>query len=139
MMLLLPRDIITHGPALRRTDGESAITLLPLERALADFVMHPARGDAFDFTQHIRQAMGGAQPNEEMHMVGHAADGGRDSVEVIDGAAEEGVQTFAPRGQDERRTILRGKDEVVMERKVRGGHDGRHLPAPLPGRTIFLC
>ena len=137
MVLLLPRDVAPDIRALRRTDGEPTISLLPLECPLADFVMHPARGDAFDFAHHVRETMRGAKTDEEVHMISNAADGLRDSAEGIDGAAEKSVEPSPPFGSDVRCAILGGKDEVVMEGQMRGWHLAS-IPAPLPGRMIFF-
>ena len=78
----------------------------------------------------------GAQADEQMQMVIHAADSFRISAEIAHDAAKIGVQPFAPRGDDEWATFFRAKDDVIMEREVCGWH-GCEVPAPLPGRVAF--
>ena len=81
--------------------------------------------------------MRGAQTNEQMHMVGNAADGLWNAVEAMDDAAEKGMQSLAIRGGDDRAAILGGKDEMVVERKMGGWHRARVSQRPCRGGCIF--
>ena len=106
MMFLLFCYVIAHRRRLRRTDGERAVSLLPLERPFADFAMHPSGRDRFDLAHDIGKAMRGFQSDEQMHVIGHATDGLGNSVHVLNDATEERMQPFAPCGNDQRYAIL---------------------------------
>ncbi len=108
-------DVVAHGGALRGSYGEAAVAFLPFKGAVADFIVDPAGGDAFDFAHHIGDAMGGAEADEEVDVISHAADGFGDAAEPFYDAAEEGVQAFAPCGEDVGCAAFCGKDEVVVK------------------------
>ena len=136
-MLLLPRNVFAHRLTLRCAPVECAVALLPCERGLADFLMHPARRHRFHIAHHIRETSRGAQADEQMHMVGHAADGLRDAFDVSHHPAEIGVQPLAPHSSDDWHTVLGAKNDVEMKREMGGWH-GCEVPAPRPGRVSFL-
>ena len=72
------------------------------------------------------------------NMVGDTAHGLRDAVEFADDAAEVGVQPFAPRRDEDRRALLRGKDDVILQGEMRGRHGGISPSAPSGAHVIFL-
>jgi hypothetical protein len=87
MMLLLPRDVFAHLLALRCTDGERAVALLPRKRTVANFFMPPTRRNRFHVAHHVREADRRAQTDEQMHMVGDATDGFRHAFDIPHHAA----------------------------------------------------
>ena len=136
-MLLLLRDVFAHRLARRCADGERPVALLPCKRTFTDFLMHPARRHRFYIAHHIREAGRRAKADEQMHMIRDTADGFWHAFDISHHAAEVCVQSFPPRGDDDRSAILRAKDDVIMEREM-GGRHSCEVPAPLPGRVAFL-
>ena len=137
VMLLLPGDVLPHGVALRRPHGECTVALLPCKARHPCLCVHPARGGCFDFPHRIREAMRGPQAEEQMHMIGDTTDGFGDAVHLADDSTEVSVQAFAPRCDDERRAILRGKDDMVLQREMGGGHCTFFPSAPSGAHAIF--
>ena len=134
VMFLLILNIFTHHRSLGRAHSECAVAFLPLKAALADFLVHPARGNAFDLTHDIREAVSRAKPNEQMHMVADTAHAFRRTLQLFDHPTEEGMETFAPIQTDHVDSLFGAQNEVVVERKMSRRHVTR-IPATLPGRN----
>ena len=136
-MFLLGGNVFTNRRALRSADGEGAITFLPLKGALADFIVDPPGRNTFQLAQDVGEAMGGAQTDEQMHMVGDTADGFGDAIQTMDDAAKEGVQAWAIRRSDERLAVLGGENEMIVEGEMGRGHETMLSRSPCRGRGRF--
>jgi hypothetical protein len=131
MMLGLVRDVFLHLRPRRRANGECTVAFLPRKIAQLDLVMNPDRRSLFQLPHEIGKTMRRLQPHQQMHMIGHAADTLRKPAKSSHRAAEVFVEAFAPSSVDERNTILRGENDVVMQSEERRGHNGAVLLASL--------
>lgn len=118
MMFLLPGDIISHDFAMRRADGECAVTFLPRERSITGFIMHPFRGNRLDVANDVGKTRGGGQAEEEMNVISHAADGLGNGTRGSGHAAKIGVEAVAAFFRDPGFAVFRREDDVEMEGKV---------------------
>ena len=84
MVLVLLLDVATNGAALRRAHRKSPITFLPCKVTHPNLVVHPAGSNRFEFAEHISQAVRCAKANQQMHMIGDAADAFGNSVRCAD-------------------------------------------------------
>lgn len=75
--------------------------------------------------------MGRLQPNQQVHMIGHATDTLSNTTQPTHGATKVFVEAFAPSSVDERNTVFRGENDVVMQSKKRRGHNDAGLLASL--------
>jgi hypothetical protein len=88
--------------------------------------------------------MSGFQTQEQMHMIIGSTNRLGDSVDVLDDAAEVGVQSIAPGGTDDGLAIFRAENQMVMEGAMGRWHGLASMPEwpnlcgksqpPLPGR-----
>ncbi len=88
VMFLLPGDKAAEVLAVGRTDAECAVAFLPCEGAVADFIMHPFRGNRLDVANHIGEAGSCFEAEEKVNMIGHAADSHGDAFRFPRHAAE---------------------------------------------------
>jgi len=119
MMFLLTGNAMLHRFALRGTDGKSPVTLLPGKSGQANLLMHPARGGAFDFTQHIRQTVGGTQSGKDMDMILHSSNDFRNDFQRGKNASDVGVKTGTPSRCDESLVIFGAKNQVIIKTEMR--------------------
>ncbi len=124
MMLGLVRDVFLHLRSRRRADGEGTVAFLPRKLTQLDLVMHPDRRSLFQLPHEIGKTMRRLQPHQQMHMIGHAADTLRIPAKSSHRAAKVFVKAVSPCSADERNTVLRGENDVVMQSKERRGHNG---------------
>ena len=131
VMFGLVRNVFLHLRSCCRAYRECSVALLPCELPQPDLFMHPDRRCFLQFSHEIRQTMRGLQSHQQVHMIGHTADSLRKSAQPCHGAAEVFVQSFSPRRVDERHSVLRGENDVVVQSKKRRGHNGAVLLASL--------
>ena len=122
MMLDLIADVFLHPRTRCRAHRKSTISFLPRKSTQLDLVTHPHRRCFLQFAQKIRQTMRGLQSNKKVHMIGHTADTLRNSTEARHGTTKIRVQRFAPGIGDQRRAVLCGKHDVVMQSEKRRWH-----------------
>ena len=131
VMLRSVRDVFLNLWSGRRTHRESSVAFLPRKLTQLDLFMHPNGRSLLQLPHEIGKAMGRLQPNQQVHMIGHATDTLSETTQSTLGAAEVFVKAISPRNVDERRSILRGENDVVMQSKKRRGHNGAVLLASL--------
>lgn len=91
--------------------------------------MHPARGDGFDLTHDVSQAVHGPEPNKHMDMIPHATNGLGDTVELPHYTPKESMKLPPPLRHNHGNAVFSGEDEMIVQREMGGSHD----PAKLPG------
>lgn len=96
MMLFLPRNVISYGVEMRRAYGKGSIAFLPGEAFDADFFMNPSGRHGFCFPQQIGNPMSGFQTDQQMHMIGNAADFFGNAFEVFDDSSQKGMEPWPP-------------------------------------------
>jgi len=69
--------------------------------------------------------MGGFERNQQMHMIGHAADAQRLSTQAAHHPTKIFVQARLLGLEDDGLTVFCGEDEVVEQAGVGGWHGGR--------------
>src|SRR5262245_4129117 len=114
----IPFHVITCGRAHR----EGRISFLPSERIEPNRFTNPRRRCFFQFAQHLRQTMRSFEPDEQMHMIGHAADSFRKPAKAANRSTEIVMQLAAPLRRDERPATLRTKDKMVVQTKISRTH-----------------
>ena len=122
MMVPLVCDISPDTRSRRGAHRERAISLLPGKRTELDLLMHPHRRSLLELPHEIRETTRGLQSDEQMDMVRHAADALRKAAESIDGAAQVLVKLITPCCIDQRRAVLGGKNDMVMQGEKRRRH-----------------
>ncbi len=125
MTLFLVCDVFLHRVPCRRADGEGGIALLPRESPHSHFVLNPRIRCLLYFPHYIREPVRGLQSYEEMHMVRNAARALSETVQPVDSASPVFMQPHSPGGMKPRLSVLRAKDEVVMQTGVGAGHGNR--------------
>ncbi len=138
MMHGLVRDVFLHLRPRARADGEGAVTFLPRKLMNLDFFMHPNGRSLFQLPHEIGKTMRRLQPHQQVHMIGHASDTLRIPAKSNHRAAEVFVKAVSPSNVDERRSILRGENDVVMQSKERRGHNGAGWLASLRDAGLSL-
>ena len=73
------------------TDRKRPIPALPGKCGPSGFFMIPRGRDFFDFPNNIRERVGGLKPEEQMDMIGNAADFDRVTPFVFQSTAEDRV------------------------------------------------
>ena len=124
MMLGLVRDVFLNLWPGRRTHRESSVAFLPGKLAQLDLVMHPDGRSLFQLPHEIGKTMRRLQPHQQMHMIGHATHALRKPAKSSHRASKVFVKAISPCNVDERCSILRGENDVVMQSKERRGHNG---------------
>lgn len=122
MMLGLIRDVFLHLWPRRRTHGEGSIAFLPCKLPELDLFVNPHRRGFLQFPHEISETMRGLQPHQQVHVVGHPANTLREPAQPRHRASEVFVQAVPPHGINQRQAVLRGKDDVVVQREKRRGH-----------------
>lgn len=77
------------------------------------------------------------QSHEQVHMIGHTTDTLSKTTQPTHGATKVFVKAISPCTVDERRSILRGEYDVVMQSKKRRGHNGAVLLASLRDAALW--
>ena len=99
MMLLLVEDVGAHRLQLAGAHREGGIALLPLKGRIS--VLDGPAGTRFlQFPDEIRKPVSGAQSDQQMDVIGHAANGQRDGLESPGGSAKIFVKAGPPRRSD---------------------------------------
>ena len=124
MMLGLVRDVFLHLRPRRWADGEGAVAFLPSKLTQLDLFMHPDGRSLLQLPHEIGKTMRRLQPHQQVHMIGHAADTLRIPAKSRHRAAEIFVKAVSPSNVNERRTVLGGENDVVMQSKERRWHNG---------------
>lgn len=131
MMHGLVRDVFLHLRPRARADGEGTVTFLPRKLMNLDFFMHPSGRSLLQLPHEIGKTMRRLQPHQQMYVIGHAAATLRIPAKSSHRAAEVFVKAVSPSNVNERRTILRGENDVVMQSEERRGHNGAEWLASL--------
>ena len=122
MMHGLIRDVFLHLRPRRRAHGEGSISFLPCKLPKLDLFMNPHGRRLLQFPYEISEAMRGLQTDEQVDMISNAANALREPAQPRHRASEVFVQAVPPRGINQRQAVLRGKDDVVVQREKRRGH-----------------
>ncbi len=136
MVFGLVRNVIPNLRPSRRAHGEGTVSFLPREAAFPDFIPHPDRRRLLQFAHEIRETMGRFQSDQEMHVVGDAADALGETSETVHRSTEVFVEFAPPVRMNAGDAVLGGKDQVVMQSKEGRGHSGGWL-ASLRDARIF--
>ena len=136
MVLLLIQHIRAHFFQAGCADGESSISLLPVEAGELQFLVNPRGGFAFYLAHDIGETMGGAESGEEVDVIRRAADGVWEAAHATDNAAEVFVDAVARGGREPGFTVFGAENQVVVQGKVRGGH-GRDFSRAPAGAQCF--
>ena len=120
-MFFLVGDVRSHFLPRAWADGERAVSVLPFEPGKFDLLMHPDRGSFLQFAHEIGEAMRRFQSNQQVDVIGRSADALGCAAHAVEGAAEVFVEPRAPFGGNDRFTVLRREDHMIMEAEV-GGH-----------------
>ena len=92
VMFLLALDVSLDARDLGTADREGAVSLLPSEIPLPDFVVNPDRGGLLQVTKNIRDSVYGPECDEHVNMVVDTTGNQRDAVHGSDDSAHVGVQ-----------------------------------------------
>jgi len=96
MVFFLSRDVLPDRISGRCANGESRITVLPGETSQTNIFMDPNRRRLFQFTHHVREAMGRSQAEEKMNVVAYSTHALGKSVQAAKSTAKVIVQARAP-------------------------------------------
>ena len=140
VMLVLLLNVCADSRNLGAAHGECAISVLPIERAFADGVVNPLGRFVFHVAHDFADLMGRFQDDKHVNVVGDTADFRGHAAECIDAAAEESVEAASPFRDDEWATIFGAKNEVAIERVMRGRHRSI-FPRPVrrASRNLMRC
>ena len=122
MVHFLFGDVVPDGRHRRRAHGEGGVSLLPRKPRIAARIGSPLRRCLFQIAHKVREAVGGFQADEQMHVVGDSADALGRASEAARSSAEVVVECIAPLRNDQWATLFRGEDEVIMEAGVGRRH-----------------
>ena len=82
MVLSLPFDVCLHPRRLTFAEGESAVSALPLKELIwSDLVGHEMRRRPFDLFRKLGHSNRSVQSNQQVHVIGNAADRQWDALE----------------------------------------------------------
>ena len=115
VVLFLPGNVALDVFAVRRTDAECAIALLPCKGTVAGLVMNPFRGNHLNVANHIGEPDGGGKAEKEVDMVGDAADSFGNATGITRHATEVCVESLTPFRSDAEFAVFRRKNDVEME------------------------
>lgn len=123
MVLLLGGNVATDIILRRVADREGTVAGLPGEGvSLGEGVVNPPGGGRLQLAEEIGKCRLLAESDEQVNMIGGAADLERDSAFTADDSAEVFPQTLADVRGDEGSAMFGAEDEVVMEAGVGLGH-----------------
>ena len=88
MMLFLVRNVLLNARPRRGAHRECGVTFLPSERLQADLLVDPHRRSFLQLAQDIRQTMSGFQADQQMDVIGYAADTLWNSAKSGDGSPQ---------------------------------------------------
>lgn len=123
MVFLLTEHVVADFFQIRRACRERSVSILPCESGEEIGLMEPFGGFAFHFPHEIAQAVGGFESGEDVDVIGHAANGKRDSLEAADDTAEVSMEPGADFRGDPWFAVLGREDDVIVQREVGRGHD----------------
>ena len=139
VMFILMLDVISHGFQLRSAYRKRTITFLPCKIGLPHFLMNPSGGNRFEFPHHMGQLMGGAQSDQQMHMVSHPANNAGHPAQCPNNTSEIGMQSLTSWLSNKRVMSLGSENQVVMQAKVGRWHNQcSNVPPPLAGRNAII-
>ena len=96
MMRRLLGDVFLYRFTIGYTHGEGGISRLPTEILDADGLVNPPRGRLFDVLDERSQGISRPKADQQMNMIGDAADGFGNSVRGMNQSAEVFVQAIPP-------------------------------------------
>jgi len=137
MMIGLVRDVFLHLRPHRRAHGEGTVAFLPPKLPQLDLLMHPHGRSLLQFPHEVGEAMHGLQAHKQMHVISNTAHALNKPAKSADRAAEVFVQTFTPRGVDQRDAVFGGKHDVLMPREKCRWNGGAWLLASLRDARCF--
>ncbi len=97
MMLLLMGNILANRLSRWSAHGKRGLAILPRKKLIANLLMHPHRRRLLQLPHDVRQAMRGLEPDEQMHMIRHAAHFVRKPVQPASRSAQIFMQPRTPR------------------------------------------
>ena len=80
MVLRLLLDVLTNRFALGSAHRKCAVTFLPCETTHPNLIVHPTGRNRFWLAHDISQTVRRAKANQQMHMIGDAADAFGNSI-----------------------------------------------------------
>lgn len=114
VMLLLMADVLGYIVKHRLADRETAISLLPRERAEPlKGVVDPLRRSLLDMTKHVCVAEVRWVDGEQVKMIGGSIDRDRNAAKVLQRAANEWIESLFEFWRDRLDAALCAKDGVV--------------------------
>ncbi len=118
MVFPLARSIALNRLSGGGAYGKRGIAFLPCKCQPSDFTMDPQRSGFLQVAQHVCQTVRSLQADEQMHVVGGAADALRETTETRYCAAQIFVQACPPGGRDQRFSVLRCEHQMVMNAEI---------------------
>ena len=115
MMFFLIGNILPYFFQHRCTYGERAIPILPFELLIADGFMNPGGRNSFYVAHYVRQSLSRAKSNQQMNVVGYAANGFGNSLQRAQCTADVSVKTRTPFRGDEGALMFCAEDDVAMK------------------------
>src|ERR1700722_4284149 len=131
MVLLLILNVTNDGRSAGFADAECSVAALPGELALPrPSLLDPSRRVCLDDSHAIGHGKVGRQASQQVNMIGCAANGDGDCIELPQDAAEIGVNVGTDCVGKERRAVRRGKNNV-NEKVVVGLRHSSYAPPGL--------
>ena len=128
-------DVVAHGGVLGLADGERAIGALPAEgKGWREDVVDQVAGNAFELADQVGDRQGGGQADEDVNVVGDAADVDAVATELAGVGGDGGVNWGAQVGREDRCAVPGRPYEVDVEVKV----GFRHRLGPARRRPGFV-
>ena len=137
MMFGLVRDVFLNLWPDRRAHRESSVALLPGKLAQSNLFMHPDRRSLLQLSHEIGKAMRRLQSHQQMHMITYAANTLSETTQSSHGATKVFVESISPCNVDERRSVLRGEHDVIMQSEERRWHNDAGLLASLRDARLW--
>jgi hypothetical protein len=138
MVILLVRNVFPDRGSGRGTHRKRGISLLPLKMLCRHRRGDPNRGRFLELPHEVRQAVRRIQGNQQMDVVGYAANALGHAIQTADRSAQVFVKPGPPVAGNQTLSILGGKYKMVVKAGVRRRHNPRLAPHPGCRDWIFF-
>ena len=119
MVLFLVLDVFDQTVNLALRASERPVALLPMGESLENLLLfNPKRGARFNLLDKVGEADGGMKAGENMQVVIHAVDAIKVTLAISDDPGDVAKEVFTAVLRKGRRSVLRGKNDVVADGRV---------------------
>jgi hypothetical protein len=140
VMALLVSNIRNDLWQDRSTDGERAVAVLPTEPDVFVGSIHPSRRVRFHYPDRVGQRNAWGQLHHEVNVVSYAPDSNRHTIQILDQAADVGMESISHLTTNERNPILGGKYDMENKARKSVWHlDLRSGVLPPLRGWVFVC